>query len=759
MLTMKDGFPQNAPAPEVVDGNTLDVVGIFHSLRRQWPIVLAGIVLTLIASIIYLMVATPLFTSSASVILDPRQNALLQQQKVMAEGMLDASVVDSQVEVIGSDRLALDVIRRLNLTNDEEFVPQDTGGVIALIRGGLSAVKGLLGGGGPAVEVSPEQRAMDVFTKRLGVRRVGLTYVLAIDFTSQSPTKAAKIANTIATAYIEDDLRAKYDSTKRAGAWLQARLADLREQATIGDQAVQVFKTKNNLVDTSRGAMNEQQLAEINTQLISAKADTSQAKARLDRINAIRAGDVPDATVSDALQSPVVSRLRAQFLDIQGQVSQFTQRFGANHQATINLRSQRDDLKKSISDELKRLADAYDSDYQIAQAREASLQASLDQVVSRAGVNSEAQVKLRDLESTAETNRALYDSFLQMARQTTQQETFPVSDTRILADAAPPLIRSSPPKTMIVLLGAMMIGAIIGSGAALGREYLVDVFRTSNDVERVTGLTCLGILPVIDPAGSAGWRRFFTRTKNIGRGAAIHSVVLQAPFSRFTETLRNVKVAIDLNRLSRANKIIGVSSAVPYEGKSVVAANLAHLVASQGHRVLLIDGDLHVRSLSGTIAKEATAGLVEALKNPQLLRDLVVKNKRSNLDFLPCPVRERLTQASELIASPQMSNLLRVASEQYDYIFIDFPPIVPVVDAKAAAHLMDSFVIVIDWARTSKTVVLEALTSAENIRERVIGAVLNKADAVALKRIESYKGQAFNSYYVDEDSHAVARFG
>lgn len=741
MLTIKNGFaPEVGGGDSGTGGGAVNLIGILSVLRRQWPVVVVGVAVMLAAAIAYLALATPLWTATASVMLDTRQNQLLQSQKLMAEGAVDASEVDSQVEVVGSDRLAIDVIRKLHLDQDPEFVGPPTG-IKALIQPIIGGIKQMLGAEG-GTPVTPERSALDLFSTRLDVKRVGLTYVLTISYTSQDPLKSERIANAVAQAYVEDDLRAKYDATKRASAWLQDRLAALRGQATAADQAVQSFKSQNNLVDTSRGAMTEQQLAELNTQLITAKSDTAQAKARLDRVSEIQSASNPGATVSDALASPVVSRLRAQFLDLQSQVSQFSQRFGANHQATVNLRNQMEDVRKSIQDELKRLGQSYESDYEIAKAREASLTASLAQVVGTQGVNSEAQVKLRDLESTAETNRALYDSFLQMARQTTQQETFPVSDTRILADAATPLIRSSPPKTIFVLFGAIMMGGVLGAAAAFGREFLVDAFRTSSDVERETGVPCLGFLPTVDVPGSRSLR---------GRHSVdrVSSFVLDAPFSRFTETMRHVKVSIDLSRLSHANKVIGVTSAIPREGKSMVAANLAHLLASLGHSALLIDGDLHARSLTGAIAKDAKVGLLEALERPEQLSQFVVKQKRSQLDFLPAPVAMRLPHAADIIASSHMGQLLDVARARYDYVIVDLPPVVPVVDAKAAAHLMDSFLFVIDWGRTTKTVILEALASAEVIRERVIGTVLNKADPAALKRIESYKGRAFHEYYIE----------
>jgi succinoglycan biosynthesis transport protein ExoP len=201
----------------------------------------------------------------------------------------------------------------------------------------IGKVVSLLGSDGPASKDKIERNAVETIQRNLKVERVLTTYVLSVSFRSTNPNKAAVIANAVSDAYIVGALEAKYQSTKRAGEWLQQRSAELREQATASDRAVQTFKAQNNIVGTSRGLMSEQQLADANSQLVTARASTAEAKARLDRIEALLDKDLVQPTVTDALNNTVITRLRAQYLDLAAQYADWSNRYGKTHQAAINL--------------------------------------------------------------------------------------------------------------------------------------------------------------------------------------------------------------------------------------------------------------------------------------------------------------------------------------------------------------------------------------------------------------------------------------
>lgn len=749
MYQPRDQFhPEQKPGNEL-GGMTISVERILDILRRQWPLIVSILAGAMVLVVLYLVTARPMYTATARILMDTRQAQVLDKDSGVNNALIDTGFVDSQVEILASDDLILSIVRRLKLTEDSEYNGSDPG-MIGVV---LGKVMSLFSTNEPATKQRIEQYAVETIQKNLKVERVLTTYVLSLGFRSLNADKAAMIANAIADAYMVGALEAKYQSTRRAGEWLQQRSDELREQATASDRAVQTFKAANNIVGTSRGLMTEQQLSDVNTQLIQARAATAEAKARLDRIDAISDKDIAQPTVTDALNNTVITRLRAQYLDLSAQYADWSARYGATHQASIRLAARMDELRKSIADEVHRIADSYRSEYEIAKSRESSLEENLKGLVNQAGSTGQAQVKLRDLESASDTYRNLYNSFLEKLQQATQNQSFPISEARIIATAVKPDKKSSP-KTLLALAGGLVGGLCFGFAAAFSKELLSDVMRSPSDIESELGVKCLGVLPDIRPSSPAVMKKARALLPNDNSAAtakdpSLSRYVIDHPFSRFAETLRNIKVSVDFARLTREVKVIGIVSSLPKEGKTTVAANFGHLTALTGHPTLLIDGDLHTRSLTRELAPNAKTGLLESLKDPKSLGYHIQRSKETGLDFLPSFVVSRMVNSADVMASKAMADLLRVARENYEYIVIDLAPVMPVTDAKAISHLIDAMVYVVEWGQTTRSALHESVSSSEGIHKKLLGAVLNRANPKMLKRIEAYKGAHYNSYYVE----------
>jgi len=708
---------------------------VLDIVRRQWPLITYFVIGSVALIILYVLTALPIFTATTSILMDTRQAQLLNKSSDVASNtLIDPGFVDSQVEIITSENLIRSVVTSLKLTSDPEFVGPPTG-ILASV---LGTVARLFSSDGPASNERLENGAVLELKKNLKVEKVGTTYVLNLSYRSLVPEKAALIANSISDAYVVGSLEAKYQSTKRASEWLQKRSAELQAQAIESDRAVQTFKAENGIVGTSRGLMSEQQLSDVNTQLIQARAATAEAKARLDRIKQVVPQDLAQPTVTDALNNPVITRLRAQYLDLSAQYSDWATRYGKDHQATVNLANKMTDLKNSIKDEVNRIADAYRSDYEIAKSRETSIEGGLKGLVTESSSTAQAQVKLRNLESAADTYRTLYNNFLQKLQEATQNESFPISESRVISTAVTP-DKKSWPKTGLLLIGGVLAGLCFGLGGACARELLSQVIRTPSEIENEIDLHCVGTLPDIPDDGKG----------NPLLPARMSLYAIDHPFSRFAETLRSAKTAIDVARMTKDVSVVGVLSSLPKEGKTTVAANLAHLVAMAGHKTLLIDGDLHTQSLTRKLAPEASVGLLEALADPNHIEKYISVSKRTNLSLLPAVVRSRLVNSSDIMASREMAALLATLRQKYAYIFIDLPPVLPVTDAKAVGHLIDSIVYVVEWGKTRRSAIQEAVVGVEAFSNKIVGVLLNRANPRVLKRIESYKGKHYSDYYVE----------
>ncbi|MDA9498239.1 polysaccharide biosynthesis tyrosine autokinase [Bradyrhizobium sp. CCBAU 11357] len=708
-------------------------------VRRQFPTMVAIVSACVILALLYLFTAAPQFTSTASMVIDTRKVQLFQQQSVLGDVAVDSATVETQVEILKSENISLAVIRDLHLIDDPEFTGSS--------GGFLGAMIGTVTGGHASSEFELTRKALQRFERNRTVKRLGLTYVMEIGFTSRDPAKAARIANAIADAYIVDQLEAKYQATRRASVWLQDRIKELRTQASTAQRAVVDFKQVNNIVDTGGRLMNEQQLAEVNSQLILARAATAEAKARLDRMNDIVKQEIPDASVADALKNDTIVKLRGQYVDMASKEAIWATKYGADHLAAVNLRRQMTEIKKNITDELRRIQESYKSDYDIAITREESIRTSLANVVSESQLTNQAQIQLRELESTAQSYQAMYDNFLQRYMESVQQQSFPITEARVISAATTPLAKSSP-KTLVILGAALLGGLMLSFGAAMARELTDKVFRTTGQVEEVLGASCIAILPTLDEAaasfpvlGSKPGKKSDNPQPNLLR------YVVNIPLSRFAEAVRSLKVAVDLNSIVRENRVLAVTSTLPSEGKSTLSSNLAQLMAHSGARVILVDADLRNPSLSRALVPHAEIGLVDVIAQKVQLDDALIVDPETKLSMLPAGKTSKLLHTNEILASHPMRELVARLRSKYDYVVLDMPPMAPVVDVRVTSSFVDSYVFVIEWGKTKMDVVKHNLRGAPEIQDKLLGVVLNKADTKLLARYESYHGRYYYQKY------------
>jgi succinoglycan biosynthesis transport protein ExoP len=731
--------------------------------RRQYLIIALAVGLAFAVAAVYLLITPAKYTGHALLLIDThRAQNFEPQQSQAGDAPLDSTTVDTQLEVIKSESIALAVIDKLQLNREVEFT-SPAPGVVGRLLGLLSpfAVSGApyVAGPPPAPDTQTARSALGVFQSGLSVWRAGLTYAIGIDFQSLDPDRAAEIANAVADAYVADTLHAKYETARRAAAWLQDRLKELREDASNAERAVVEFKAKNNIVDTGGRLMNEQQLSELNTALVERHTQTAEAKARLERIQQILGGD-PDpastatATVTDTLHNEVITKLRQQYLDLANKEGDWSIRYGANHQAVVNLRNQMREIRKSIVDELRRIAETYKSDYDIAQAREDSVRKSLADLVAKSQTMNEAEVTLHRLQGNAQSARTLYDNFQQRYIELVQQQTFPLTDARMITRATRPSAKSSPRSSSVLAIAAIG-GLFLGVGLGLLRELGDRGFHTGAQVEERLRAECLALLPLIKGDSSSAPATQPADAAS-GRGIARQRNLLwktaDSPFSRFTEAIRALRVAVDAGRAAKASQVIGITSSLPNEGKSTIATALAQLIAMSGGQVVLVDCDLRNPSLSRKLAPGAKAGILHLLLDKVTLEEIVWTDPPSKLAFVPAVLQSRFAQSSEILASEAMRRIFDRMRAAYDYIIVDLPPLAPVVDVRAVTPLIDSFIFAIEWGRTKIEVVEHALGGARGVYDNLLGVVLNKVDMSRLGHYEVHQ----TSYY---NNHRYASYG
>jgi capsular exopolysaccharide synthesis family protein len=281
---------------------------------------------------------------------------------------------------------------------------------------------------------------------------------------------------------------------------------------------------------------------------------------------------------------------------------------------------------------------------------------------------------------------------------------------------------------------------------AIARERMSRQIHTRAQLEELLGTSCLAVFPALaKKRSSAG------KAASAASSAAFQQIAGAAPFSATAEALRYLKVAIDLH--PKGGKVVGMVSALPGEGKTTVAASLADFLARSGNRTLLIDADLRNPSLSKMLGYADAPGLLDLVANQTSFDDLVITDSKHKFDFLPSATRIKPSNSSDILSSPAMKQLLKSVKSNYDYVLIDLPPILPVVDVKATAHLFEAFLLIVEWGATSTDEVIKAVGTSSIVSERLLGAVLNKADEAVMRRFEGYSDRSYG-YYSDEKPHS-----
>jgi succinoglycan biosynthesis transport protein ExoP len=415
------------------------------------------------------------------------------------------------------------------------------------------------------------------------------------------------------------------------------------------------------------------------------------------------------------------------------------------------------ELQNSIRDELQRIAETYKSDFEISTQNEDSIRKQLDQAVAQSQVTNEAQVALRELESNAQTYQALYDNFLQRYMESVQQQSFPITEARVLTAATRPLFKSKP-KGVLVLGLATIVGLAFGFIAGAWRDFADRVFRTVPQVESILQTDCIALLPVIEeavPKEQKGDQRHGVAVakslksldaarQSIVATAAPYSAIVDAPFSAYTEAIRSIKVTIDLSPTATRGRIIGFTSSVPNEGKSSTAVALARLTAQAGGRVLLVDCDLRNPSLSRLLSPGVVSGFQDVVRDQASFEKALWVDQRTGMRFLPANLKGRVAHSSEILASTSVRKFFDGLRNSYDYIFVDFSPLMPIVDVRVSTDLVDSYVYVVAWGDTRIDYVKQALHSARGVYDHLLGVVLNKVDLRSLGR---YDGGGGSYYY------------
>ena len=470
-----------------------DLQEVLNFCWREWKFIAVVFTAVLVVGTVYTWRQTPLYTATSQVLLDPRKEKAAGAEAILSDDRLDYAMIESQMAIIRSTVFLRRVVEKEHLVSDPEFGSGRS-------RGGPSpANESNQGGGKDDQPISPDvARSIEALKGAVSVKGGGqgqslyaVSYLLLISVTSTDPARAARLANAVADAFVVDKLEARFEAAKRASAWLSDRLVELKNQLRESEEAVAHFRDEHGLVQSGGNVtLNQQQLSELNAKLVTAKADAVEKKARVDLLASIQAKGGNIQNLPDIEKLGAMASLHEQEAKISQQEAELLTRYGNTHPLVVNVRAQHRDIERAIAAEAQRAATSIKNDYELAKARAAAIERSLQEVSGQTSIDDATTVHLRELERTAAVNKSLFEDFLQRAKITEEQSKFEAREARVISPALTPGGPSYPPNSRYMMI-TVLLGLMLGVGGALAKEMLDAGFTTAKQVEDLLQLPVL----------------------------------------------------------------------------------------------------------------------------------------------------------------------------------------------------------------------------------------------------------------------------
>jgi capsular exopolysaccharide synthesis family protein len=713
---------------------------VLLSLRRNAKLIALTTLIgsSVIAGVVMFMLAAQ-YQAVTTILVDSRKTQILKDQEVIGRPGTDNGAIESEAEVMKSPNILHKVVEQFHLDQDEEFVGS---------RGPLAWAKWMLISPftaffGERSNAADERlaTAADALKNKVQASRRNLTYVIELSVWSESAAKAAKLADKIAGVYLAEQVLAKSDTTRRATQWLNEEAERMRARLIAAENAYESYKAEAGLFNPGGENLTDRQIGQLNEQLVIARASVAEAEAKYEQLRQINAEKLASAAASpDVLQSTVLTNLRNQYADVARKQAELKTRYGPRHPQVISVNAELENLSRQIRDELDRIVASARTELEMAKSRQASLNASLEELkVSAAAINHKA-VKLRELEREVQANKSLYEAVIARAKETDAQLIMQLPDSRILAAATVPLNPSYPKKSLMIGLG--FFGSLgLAVFVALVRGVFSEGFRRASDLQTAFGLRPLATIPLVEAARSARPFRGLEPVSQRPGQAKLARLVLDAsspetprladyvirePNSAFAESIHSLRFALRQAAAERRMSVILVTSALPGEGKSTVSANLGRAAAMYGDRVLLIDADLRRPSLAVDLGLPPSPGLVGLARDGCNIRDAILQDHATSLHVMAGMTRLSGTDALTMLASRTLADQLTALRPLYDLILIDTSPLLPVADPRLLVNSADGVAFVVASEQTTRGAVRAALQETPGLEAKILGAVMNR---------------------------------
>ncbi|MNZ42833.1 Tyrosine-protein kinase wzc [compost metagenome] len=720
--------------PQGLASDIPDLLQMWHPIwRRKWSILALMLAIMLVTALATFAI-TPTYRATTTLLIEQKKSNVVSIEQVYGSEWGGNEYLQTQFELLMSRALAERVVRKLELTTHPEFDPRqqaapliDIGSLLGSIKNIAKTITGTLPEDLNAV---PDQEALilaevtEKFMRRISVEPIAKSQLVKVQVDMADPDLAARAANTIARGFIEAQLETAMEMSVTATTWMNSRIVELRTKLKESEDRLQTFREKENLVDIDGVAsISAAELAATSDRMIDARRQRAEAQSQYRQVQSMRSGGWQKlATIPAVLGHPLIQQFKADEARARAKVDELSSRYGARHPALEAARSDLKAASASLRGQVEQIVAGIERNYQLAVANEQSLRASVDSNKAQIQKISRKEFEIRELQREVEANRTLYDTFMTRLKEATATADLESANASVVDPAIVPLNPIKPMRGLIVGLAGIL--ALLGStGITLLLQILNNTFKSIEEVENKLNLPVLGILPLM---------------KNRQRSQIAHLFSSDEDKS-FSESIRTIRTALVLSGMSGPHRILVVTSSLPGEGKSTVAANLAYAFG-QMERVLLVDADLRRPTLAKNFKfPVGTPGLANLIAGTAKVDDCI--KTIEGIDMLcagavpPNPL--------ELLSSERFAKIVEHLKGLYDRVIIDSPPTQAVSDATILATHSEALIYVIKSEASPIPLVQKGVGQLLQSNAPVTGVVLNQVDV----RKAQKHGYHYGGYY------------
>ncbi|MBI3952214.1 MAG: polysaccharide biosynthesis tyrosine autokinase [Acidobacteria bacterium] len=692
--------------------------------KRKW--IVLGVLLVVVTVVaIRMYQAQAIYEASGKVIISQQMPIrLANEQETVQYPTNDTQYLETQLNVLQSQALARHVITELDLLKRPEFAD------IAQVQ-------------------DPDLRdklMVDSLLSGLNVELIRNTRIVKVTYGSHDPKLAANIVNTLMDQLIVYTLMARFDSTKQAREWLNKRLTELQQKLEETREELVRFRQENQIVELGENqTIAIERLTDLNRRLVEAEADRIQAET-LYRLSRESNADTLPAVAADLMMQAIRQRLA----EDQRKLVELQRRFTDQWPEIKALKSQIDESERQLAETKQRILARIEADYKAALTREQSLRDELVKQRTETLRQNEQAARLSIKQQQVEASTQLYSGLLQKLNDVDLLSTLTTTNIQILDRAQVPTIPARPRK-MFNIGVSVLVGLLLGVLLALFVEYLDNTVKSTEDVDRLLGLPSLGVVPALESLEKKGRLAFLPKLGSSKQQNEPILILDEQHRSSFAEAFRSLRTSVLLSNAERPPRTILFTSSSPGEGKTTTAVNTAISLAQTGAKVILVDGDLRKPGLHKMLGMKNQPGLSTYLTRAIDLDAVVDRNatvpwrKSQVKNLFVIPSGPIPPNPSELLSSEKMREVVKLLSQQYDFVIFDSPP-VSTPDALILSTMVDGVIMVIRCGETPRELVHRAKQSLEDVNAKIFGVVLNRVNV----QQDGYYYYYYRYYYADE---------